>query len=99
VKAIVYERYGPPDVLELKDIDKPAVADDGVLVRIRAASANPYDWHFMRGKPGTQTLFPEPGPVLWPRRAHSDRYSRSKHKRPCSSILAARPGRERGMVQ
>ena len=51
MKAIVYERYGSPDVLELRDVDKPGVADDGVLVRIRAASANPYDWHFMRGKP------------------------------------------------
>jgi NADPH:quinone reductase-like Zn-dependent oxidoreductase len=51
MKAIVYEKYGSPDVLELRDIDKPAVTDDGVLVRIRAASANPYDWHFMRGKP------------------------------------------------
>jgi NADPH:quinone reductase-like Zn-dependent oxidoreductase len=51
MKAIVYERYGSPDVLRLRDVDKPAVTDDGVLVRIRAASANPYDWHFMRGKP------------------------------------------------
>jgi NADPH:quinone reductase-like Zn-dependent oxidoreductase len=51
MKAIVYERYGAPDVLELRDIDKPSVTDDGVLVRIRAASTNPYDWHFMRGKP------------------------------------------------
>jgi len=51
MKAIVYERYGAPDVLELRDVEKPAVTDDGVLVRIRAASTNPYDWHFMRGKP------------------------------------------------
>jgi NADPH:quinone reductase-like Zn-dependent oxidoreductase len=51
VKAIVYEKYGSPDVLELRDVEKPSVTDDGVLVRIRAASTNPYDWHFMRGKP------------------------------------------------
>jgi NADPH:quinone reductase-like Zn-dependent oxidoreductase len=51
MKAIVYERYGSPDVLELRGIGKPSVTDDGVLVHIRAASANPYDWHFMRGKP------------------------------------------------
>lgn len=51
MKAIVYERYGSPDVLELRDIDKPGVTDDGVLVRVRAASTNPYDWHFMRAKP------------------------------------------------
>jgi len=51
MKAIVYERYGSPDVLELRDVDKPCVTGDGVLVRIRAASTNPYDWHFMRAKP------------------------------------------------
>ncbi len=51
MKAIVYEKYGSPDVLQLRDVEKPAVADDSVLVRARAASANPHDWHFMRGKP------------------------------------------------
>ena len=51
MKAIVQDRYGSLDVLELKDIDKPLVKDDGVLVRVRAASANPLDWHFMRGLP------------------------------------------------
>jgi NADPH:quinone reductase-like Zn-dependent oxidoreductase len=51
LKAIVYQEYGPPDVLELQDIDKPVVEDDEVLVRVRAASVNPADWHFMRGVP------------------------------------------------
>jgi NADPH:quinone reductase-like Zn-dependent oxidoreductase len=51
MKAIVYDRYGSADVLDLKNIDKPVVRDDQVLVRIRAASANPLDWHFMRGQP------------------------------------------------
>ena len=51
MKAIAYEEYGSADVLELKDVRKPAVVDDSVLVRVRAASANPYDWHFMRGVP------------------------------------------------
>ena len=51
MKAIVYHRYGAPDVLELKEIDKPAVGDDQVLIRVRAASVNPLDWHFMRGAP------------------------------------------------
>jgi len=51
VKAIVHHRYGSPDVLELEDIDKPAVNDDGVLVRVRAASVNAFDWHIMRGLP------------------------------------------------
>ena len=51
MNAIVYHQYGSPDVLELQDIDKPTVKDDEVLVRVRAASANPADWHFMRGVP------------------------------------------------
>jgi NADPH:quinone reductase-like Zn-dependent oxidoreductase len=51
MKAIVRDRYGSPDVLELRDVAKPVVKDNEVLVRVRAASANPYDWHFMRGLP------------------------------------------------
>ncbi len=51
MQAIVYRRYGSPDVLELQEVEKPNVGDDDVLVRIRAASVNPYDWHFMRGEP------------------------------------------------
>jgi len=51
MKAIVYRTYGSPDVLELTDIEKPAVADDAVLVRVRSASVNPVDWHGMRGQP------------------------------------------------
>ena len=56
MKAIVYRRYGPPDVLQYEDIDKPAPGDDQVLVRIRAAAVNPYDWHFMRGSPSMVRL-------------------------------------------
>ena len=51
MKAIVYGAYGSPDVLELTDIAQPVVADNQVLVRVRAASVNPADWHFMRGLP------------------------------------------------
>ena len=51
MKAIVYHRYGSPDVLELREIDKPVVTDNDVLVRVRAASVNPLDWHYMRGMP------------------------------------------------
>ena len=51
MKAIVYQRYGPPDVLQLQEVDKPVIGDDAVLVRVRAAAVNPYDWHFMRGEP------------------------------------------------
>ncbi len=51
MKAAVYTRYGPPDVINVKDIEKPVPKDDEVLLRVRAASVNPYDWHFMRGIP------------------------------------------------
>jgi len=52
MKAIVQNECGPPgDVLELHDIDVPPVEDDAVLVRVRATSLNPADWHLMRGKP------------------------------------------------
>ncbi len=51
MKAIVYHEYGSPDVLALHEVAEPAVTAGSVLVHIRAASANPYDWHFMRGIP------------------------------------------------
>jgi NADPH:quinone reductase-like Zn-dependent oxidoreductase len=51
MKAIVNTRYGSPDVMKLGEVDKPEVADDGVLVRVRATSANPFDWHALRGQP------------------------------------------------
>jgi NADPH:quinone reductase-like Zn-dependent oxidoreductase len=51
MKAIVYHKYGSPDVLELQELDKPVVKDNQVLVRVYAASANPLDWHRMRGEP------------------------------------------------
>jgi NADPH:quinone reductase-like Zn-dependent oxidoreductase len=51
MKAIVYYRYGSPDILQHRDVDDPVVHEGAVLVRVRAASANPYDWHFMRGEP------------------------------------------------
>jgi len=51
MKAIVYYRYGSPDVLELQEIDKPVVKDDEVLIKVRAASANAGDWHLLRADP------------------------------------------------
>src|SRR6266498_3322396 len=51
MKAIVYDKYGPPDVLERREIERPVVTDDGVLVRVHATSVNPVDWHTMTGTP------------------------------------------------
>jgi NADPH:quinone reductase-like Zn-dependent oxidoreductase len=51
VKAIVYREYGSPEVLKCEEIEKPTPGDDDVLIRVRAASVNPLDWHFMRGAP------------------------------------------------
>lgn len=51
IKAIVQDRYGSPDVLRLKDIDKPVPEDNEVLVRVRAAAVNIGNWHVLRGIP------------------------------------------------
>src|SRR5262245_33411522 len=56
MKAIIYCDFGSADVLKLEEIEKPVPDDDQVLVRVRAASVNPFDWHFMRGTPYVMRL-------------------------------------------
>jgi NADPH:quinone reductase-like Zn-dependent oxidoreductase len=51
MKAIVQDTYGSPGVLELRDIDRPQVGDDDVLVRVHAAGVDPRVWHLMTGLP------------------------------------------------
>src|SRR5713101_5049126 len=51
MKAVVYTDYGSPDVLEIRDVKKPVPNNDQVLVKVRAASINPLDWHFIEGTP------------------------------------------------
>jgi NADPH:quinone reductase-like Zn-dependent oxidoreductase len=56
MKALVLRSYGSSDCMEFAEADKPTPADDEVLVRVRATSVNPYDWHFMRGEPRVARL-------------------------------------------
>ena len=49
MKAILHQRYGRPDVLELRDVDKPTIGDDQVLVRVHASSVNPVEWYGVSG--------------------------------------------------
>jgi NADPH:quinone reductase-like Zn-dependent oxidoreductase len=51
MKAAVFTRYGPPDVVQITDVEKPVPKDDEVLIKVRAASVNAGDWHIMRGTP------------------------------------------------
>ena len=51
MKAIVHETYGSADVLQLRDVDRPEIADDEVLVRVRAAGVDRGAWHVMTGLP------------------------------------------------
>jgi NADPH:quinone reductase-like Zn-dependent oxidoreductase len=51
VKAMVQNRYGPPESLRLLDVDRPVPGSGEVLLEVRAGSVNPYDWHMLRGDP------------------------------------------------
>src|SRR6478672_8844602 len=51
MKAIVYRQYGSADVLTCEEVDTPVPGANEVLLKVRAASVNPFDWHFMRGEP------------------------------------------------
>src|SRR5438045_8851508 len=56
MKAAIYCEYGLAN-LKIEQIEKPTPTDDQVLVRVRAASVNPYDWHFVEGSPKIIRLF------------------------------------------
>jgi len=64
VKAMVYERYGPPEVLEMREVDTPVPGDREVLIKVAAASVNRSDWENLIGKP----LYARMGGLRRPRR-------------------------------
>ena len=68
MRAIVQDRFGPPEVLRLADVDPPEVRPGDVLVRVRAAGLNPYDWHMLRGDPLIARLIPGGTGLTRPRR-------------------------------
>ncbi len=51
MKAMIYNRYGLPEVLQLKEVPRPVQKDDEVLVKVHAASVNSWDWDLLRGTP------------------------------------------------
>jgi NADPH:quinone reductase-like Zn-dependent oxidoreductase len=51
MKAFIWEKYGPPETLRMAEVEKPGPDADEVLVKVRAVSVNPADWHSVRGKP------------------------------------------------
>ena len=63
MRALVKATAGPG--FELRDVPQPSIRDNEVLIRVRATSVNPYDWHTMRGEPRVARLM---GGTLGPRR-------------------------------
>jgi NADPH:quinone reductase-like Zn-dependent oxidoreductase len=68
MKAIVYTEYGSPDVLQLKEVEKPVPAEDEVLVQVHASSVNAADWRMMRADPFLVRLY---AGLLKPKKFHT----------------------------
>ncbi len=65
MKAVVFTKYGPPNVLQLKEVEKPTPKDNEVPVKVHVASVNDWDWGLLRGKPFVnRLLFGLPKPKI-----------------------------------
>lgn len=51
MKGVVYAKYGSPDALQLKEVEKPVPKDDEALIKVHAASINSWDWDMLTGRP------------------------------------------------
>ncbi len=91
MKAIVYTQYGSPDVLQLKEIEKPTPKDNEVLVKICAASVNAYDWHYMRADPFLVRLM---GGLFRPRKPRLGADISGRVEAAGSNVTQFRPGDE-----
>jgi NADPH:quinone reductase-like Zn-dependent oxidoreductase len=91
MKAIVRMKYGAPDVLQLEEVETPTPGDDEVLIRVHAASANPLDWHYMRGAPFLARL---EGGLLRPRNPMLGADMAGRVEAVGSSVTRFRPGDE-----
>ena len=94
MKAIVQDRFGPPETLQLSDIEVPQIGDGEVLVQIHAAALNPYDWHMLRGDPRIARRKPPRGadPARVPDRGPARRRARGRRGRRCARPQAGRSG-------
>jgi NADPH:quinone reductase-like Zn-dependent oxidoreductase len=63
MRAIAHDGYGPPERLQLRNVDTPTIDDAGVLIRVHAASVNPLDWHLMRGEPSFMKMIGGKNPL------------------------------------
>ncbi|GAA3836881.1 NAD(P)-dependent alcohol dehydrogenase [Streptomyces coacervatus] len=93
MKAIVQERFGPPDTLRLADADRPEVGADQVLVRVHAAALNPYDWHLLRGDPYVARLMGGVG-LMRPKSRVAGIDAAGQVEAVGSAVSALRPGDE-----